>query len=168
MMITCADSGMIPELITGLGPGDMFVARNPGALVPVYSKRIAAGMSASIEFAIKVLDVKHIVVCGHSDCGAMKATLYPENVTAVPAVSRWLRFSAPALDLLSENEQNAPPKRRLEALTKHCVRVQLGHLVSHPSVRQAIDANDITLSAAYYDIGSGRISRVAASTNGNR
>ena len=161
LMITCADSRIVPELITGMGPGELFVARNPGALVPVYNKKIAAGISASIEYAIVALGVGDIVVCGHSDCGAMKATLQPEKLNGAAAVARWLKFSEPALERLAGKQRNGNSKRQIEALTKECSRVQLEHLTTHPSVARAIDSKKITLSAAYYDIGSGRISRVA-------
>ena len=160
-MITCADSRIVPELITGMGPGELFVARNPGALVPIYNNKIAAGISASIEYAIVALGVGDIVVCGHSDCGAMKATLHPETVNGAAAVARWLKFSEPALQRLSENQRKGSSKRHIEALTKECSRIQLDHLVTHPSVARAVESKKITLSAAYYDIGSGRISRVA-------
>ena len=161
LMITCSDSRIVPELITDMGPGELFVARNPGALVPVYSPETAAGISASIEYAIVALGVGDIVVCGHSDCGAMKATLNPGSLNGAAAVARWLRFSEPALQRLKEKQRNGNPKRQLEALTKECSRVQLEHLVSHPSVARAQKQGALTLSASYYDIGTGRISRVA-------
>ena len=161
LLITCSDSRIVPELITGMGPGELFVARNPGALVPVYSEKTAAGISASIEYAIVALGVEDIVVCGHSDCGAMKATLNPGTLNGAVAVARWLKYSEPALQKLTEKQLNRSPKRRTEALTKECSRIQLEHLRSHPSVDRAMQKGILTLSAAYYDIGTGRISRIA-------
>src|SRR5262245_3330689 len=89
LFITCADSRVVPQLITQTRPGDLFVERNPGNIVPVYGRNLA-GESASVEYAVDVLGVQHIVVCGHTNCGAVKGMLHPETLADVPAVKRWL------------------------------------------------------------------------------
>jgi carbonic anhydrase len=91
--LTCADSRVVPSLITQTGPGELFVERNPGNLLPVYSEE-SVGVSASIEYAITALRVKHAIICQHSDCGVVTSILYPENVAQLPAVSRWMEFGA--------------------------------------------------------------------------
>lgn len=161
LLITCADSRVVPALLTGSKPGEVFVERNPGALVPVFSKQ-SVGVSASIEYALEVLGVKHVVVCGHSDCGAMKAALHPEKAASLPAVARWLTFARPAVESLSKAQAQAAPGRQLAAFTRHCIRLQLAHLLTHPSVRSRVEAGKVDLVGAYYEIHHGRIHWVRA------
>jgi carbonic anhydrase len=161
LLITCADSRVVPSLISGTKPGELFVERNPGALVPVYSRQ-AVGVSASIEYAVKVLGVQGIVICGHSDCGAMSAALHPEKTRGVPAVARWLRFANAAVESLSEREKKFSPAKLQEAVTRHCIRVQMQHLLTHPSVREAVETRKLTIRGVYYEIGTGRLARVAS------
>lgn len=161
LLITCADSRVVPALVTGAKPGEVFVERNPGALVPVYSEQ-AVGVSASIEYALEVLGVKHVVVCGHSDCGAMKAALHPEKAANLPAVGRWLSFAGPAAEMMSEAQAQAAPGRQLAAFTRHCIRLQLTHLLTHPSVRSRVEAGKVDLVGAYWELHHGRVTWVRA------
>ena len=92
MFITCADSRVAPELITQSAPGDLFVSRNVGNVVPPYGQMMG-GVSTAIEFAVLALNVQHIIICGHSDCGAMKAVLAPETLDSLPTVKAWLRHA---------------------------------------------------------------------------
>ena len=88
MFITCADSRVVPELITQSSPGDLFVNRNVGNVVPAYGQMMG-GVSTAIEYAVMALGVQHIVICGHSDCGAMKAVLNPASLETMPTVKPW-------------------------------------------------------------------------------
>src|SRR5690348_10909847 len=90
LFITCSDSRVVPNLITQTEPGELFIIRNAGNIVPAYGE-FQGGVSATIEYAVVALGVKHIVVCGHTDCGAMKGILYPENVREMRSVADWLR-----------------------------------------------------------------------------
>ena len=90
LIVTCADSRIYPELITQSGPGEVFVTRNIGNLVPAYGEMLG-GVSAVVEYAVSALKVKHIAVCGHSDCGAMKALLHPESLESMATVKAWMR-----------------------------------------------------------------------------
>src|SRR3954471_20330217 len=92
LFLTCGDSRIDPSLLTGTEPGEIFVERTPGNIVPVYDDEVSVGVSASIEYAVAVLGVKNIIVCGHSACGAMKALLDPEKLTCLPATARWLKY----------------------------------------------------------------------------
>jgi len=90
LFVTCADSRIDPELLTQSGPGETFVSRSPGNLVPIYDENARVGVSASIEFAVVSLEVCNVVICGHSDCGVMRGLLHPETLETMPAVARWI------------------------------------------------------------------------------
>jgi len=156
LFITCADSRVVPSLITQTKPGDIFVERNPGNIVPVYSRE-STGVAASIEYAISVLGVEHVIVCGHSDCGAVKGILHPDKLAGVPAVSRWLAFGKPALKHLDRIAGDAAEKRRLELLTGLNVLVQLEHLMTHPAVKRAVRRDALKVYGWVYRIEDGEI-----------
>src|ERR1700761_5246757 len=127
LVITCADSRIDPEALMQAGPGEIFVTRNIGNIVPSYGEMLG-GVSAVIEYAVSALKVRHVVVCGHSDCGAMKALLRPESTTDMPSVKSWLRNAQAALSVaesLSEEGENA--KERLKRMTEENVLLQLQH-----------------------------------------
>jgi carbonic anhydrase len=151
LFITCADSRVVPELITQTEPGELFVASNPGALVPAYDVWRVGGVLASVEYAVSVLNVKHIIVCGHSECGAMQGVLEPERVAHFPAVARWLESAAKARERL-DSEGRAGDMRRL---TELCVMLQLENLRTHPAVRDRLDT--LTLHGWIYSIADGEI-----------
>ncbi len=95
LMISCADSRVVPEQIMQAGPGDLFVCRNAGNIVPPYATQ-NGGVSSTVEYAVEALGVHDIIVCGHSDCGAMKALMNPEMLENMPNVAAWLRHSQAA------------------------------------------------------------------------
>ncbi|CAA0105120.1 Carbonic anhydrase 1 [BD1-7 clade bacterium] len=150
LFITCADSRIDPHLITQTMPGDLFVCRNAGNIVPPYP-HAANGMTASIEFAVTVLGVKHIVICGHSDCGAMKGALAMDTLSAIPNVKDWLEFVQPAVESLAAENQTPD----LKTLTEENVLLQLENLKSHPAVAAKLDSGELSLHAWVYDIGNG-------------
>jgi carbonic anhydrase len=165
LIVTCADSRIDPELITQSGPGELFVTRNIGNLVPAYGEMLG-GVSAVVEYAVSALKVKHIVVCGHSDCGAMKALLHPESLESMATVKRWMRNAEAALSVAdSLTEQDEKPSVRLRRLTEENVLLQLQHLRTHPSVAGAVAREQLSLSGWVYDIGTGE---VRISENGDR
>jgi carbonic anhydrase len=165
LFVTCADSRIDPELITQSGPGDLFVTRNIGNLVPAYGEMLG-GVSAVIEYAVTALKVQHIVVCGHSDCGAMKGLLHPEAVEKMPTVQRWLMNAETALSVTNSlSKPDEKPLERIRRLTEENVLLQLQHLRTHPSVAGAIARQELTLSGWVYDIGTGE---VRISTDGSR
>ena len=94
MLITCSDSRIVPNLFTQTAPGEVFADRNPGNLVPRYGEFVG-GVSASIDFAMRALKVPLVILCGHTDCGVMKALLHPEHVQGMPAVQDWMRHALP-------------------------------------------------------------------------
>jgi carbonic anhydrase len=158
LFITCADSRVDPESITQSLTGDLFVTRNVGNLVPAYGEMMG-GVSAVIEYAVIALKVKHVVVCGHSDCGAMKGLLQPEALAAMPTVKSWLKNAHAALSVAeSLAEPDEKPSGLLWRLTRENVLLQLQHLRTHPSVAGAMAREELTISGWVYDIGKGEVS----------
>ena len=165
LIVTCADSRIDPELITQSGPGELFVTRNVGNLVPAYGEMMG-GVSAVIEYAVSALKVKHVVVCGHSDCGAMKALLRPESLESLQTVKRWMQNAEAALSVANSlSEPDEKPNIRLRRLTEENVLLQIQHLRTHPSVAGALAREELSLSGWVYDIGTGE---VRISENGDR
>lgn len=156
LFLTCADSRVVPSLITHTGPGELFVERNPGNLVPVYRDE-AVGVSASIEYAVAVLKVGHIIICGHSDCGVVKGLLHPDRVERLPAVDRWMEFSRPARKALLEEYPHLPEAEQLPILTEFNVLNQIDNLHTHPSVQQALTEGRLAIHGWVYHIESGEV-----------
>ena len=158
LFITCADSRIEPSEITQTGPGEVFVTRNIGNMVPAYGEMLG-GVSAVIEYAVQALKVQHIVICGHSDCGAMKALLQPDSVRSMPTVTSWLTNAKAALSVAQTLHQKSEWRRDLlDLLTEENVLLQLQHLKTHPSVAGAMAMGELTVSGWVYDIGLGRVS----------
>ena len=157
LFITCADSRIDAETITSSGPGDLFITRNVGNMVPAYGEMLG-GVSAVIEYAVSALKVKHVVVCGHTDCGAMKALVHPEAAAGMPTVKSWLTNAAAALSAASSmKDPEEQPIDFLRRLTEQNVLLQLQHLQTHPSVAGAMAAGELTISGWVYEIGTGTI-----------
>lgn len=157
LVIACADSRVDVETITGSGPGEVFIARNIGNMVPGYGEMLG-GVSAVIEYAVSALKVQHVVICGHSDCGAMKALLNPSSTEGMPTVRTWLRNGLAALHVAESLGDKADrPSEQLSRLTEENVLMQMLHLKTHPSVAGAMARGALSVSGWVYDIGSGGI-----------
>ncbi|MBA6419429.1 carbonic anhydrase [Pseudomonas neustonica] len=161
MFITCADSRVAPELITQSAPGDLFVSRNVGNVVPPYGQMMG-GVSTAIEFAVAALGVHHIIVCGHSDCGAMKAVLDPAQLEALPTVKSWLRHAEVAKIVVEDNCGCGDDK--LSMLTEENVVAQLQHLATHPSVASRLARGELFIHGWVYDIETAQIRAYDADT----
>ncbi len=133
LFITCSDSRVDPTLLTQTDPGELFILRNAGNIVPPYGS-MQGGTTATIEYAMAVLKVPHIIVCGHTDCGVMKALLNPEDVKNLPAVKEWLSQAETTRRLMRELHADITGNDRLIKTTQENVRAQLEHLRTHPSV----------------------------------
>ncbi|GGV08957.1 carbonic anhydrase [Streptomyces filipinensis] len=149
LFISCSDARVVPELITGCEPGDLFVVRTAGNLVPAYTAD-ADGVAASIEYAVAVLGVTDIVVCGHSACGAMTALARGHDLIDAPAVATWLRHAD-----ASQARTTAPGD--VMGLVRQNVLAQLVNLATHPSVARALAEQKATLHGWVYDIGTGHV-----------
>jgi carbonic anhydrase len=157
MFIGCADSRVVPEVLTGQDPGSLFVVRNAGNIVPP-SSTVPGGVTASIEYAIAVLGIPDIIVCGHSGCGAMTAILNgAQNLSKLPSVARWLHYADDALSAVNADHCEAPMEVRLDALVHENVLTQLDNLLTHPAVADAILNKQLRVHGWVYDIGSGRV-----------
>jgi carbonic anhydrase len=155
LFITCADSRVVPNLFLSAGPGQLFISRNAGNVVPVDAKDVD-GTTATIEYAVEILKVKYAIVCGHSDCGALKAVLYNKNVDGLPMVARWLHHIDAALEYKQPlNTNDGDPE--LGAVIRGNVIAQLKNLKADPSVRRAMEAGTLEVFGWYYDIMTGTI-----------
>jgi len=155
LFISCSDSRLVPELVTQREPGDLFVIRNAGNIVPSYGPE-PGGVSASVEYAVAALQVNDIVICGHSDCGAMTAVATCKCLDHMPAVSSWLRY-ADSARIVNEARQHADQPAKVAAMVRENVIAQLANIQTHPSVRLALEEGRVTLHGWIYDIESGRI-----------
>lgn len=156
LFITCADSRIVPQLITQSEPGELFICRNAGNMIPSYGE-VHGGVSATIEYAVSVLNVRQIIVCGHSDCGAMKGILHPEKLTDMPTVKSWLQHGELARRIVKENYPNVAEEDILPVLTAENVVAQLQHLQTHPSVAARLARGQIGIHGWVYHIHTGRV-----------
>jgi carbonic anhydrase len=156
LFITCSDSRIDPNLITQTKPGELFIARNAGNLVPPHYNQATNDMDATIEFAMNVLNVRHIVICGHTDCGAMKGAMNPDSVKHLPHVHNWLSNCAAARARVKARHEELSYEQLLE-LTEENVMLQLKHLETHPSVASKMATHSVMLHGWVYDIEHGEI-----------
>ena len=156
LFITCADSRIVSSLITQTAPGELFVERNPGNLVPVCGPFVG-GLSASVEYAMQVLKVPLVIICGHTDCGVMKAVLHPEGAKDLPAVRQWMRHAADARKQLLRESALASQSEdeQLRLLTQYNVLLQVENLKTHLSVASRLAAGEVEIRGWVYDIASG-------------
>ncbi|GBQ65250.1 carbonic anhydrase [Komagataeibacter swingsii] len=155
LFIACADSRVNPSMITQTQPGDLFVLRNIGNIVPAYGEMLG-GVSSAIEYAVSALKVSHIIVCGHSNCGAMKALLDPDptKLAKMPTVASWLRNAEAARAVLEASDAGPASVR---SLSEQNVQLQIAHLRTHPAVAAGLARGTLTLQGWFYDIASGEV-----------
>lgn len=156
LFITCADSRIVPNLITQTDPGEIFIERNPGNMVPTFSEHVG-GVTAGIEYANLVLKVPIIVVCGHTDCGVMKALMSPATTDGMPGVQTWMQYGASAREKVLRDHADKSADEKLRRLTSANVLQQVENLKSHPSVARRFAAGEVEIYGWVYDIGSGTI-----------
>ncbi len=156
LFITCSDSRIDPCLITQTDPGELFILRNAGNLVPSYGTTIGSTI-ATIEYAVGVLGVKNIIVCGHTDCGVVKAILEPEQVGDLPAVKTWLLQAEATRRVVRENYSHLTGDALYVATTQENVRIQLEHLQTHPVVASRLRSKRLELHGWVYSIETGDV-----------
>lgn len=161
LFITCSDSRVVPDLILDTEPGDLFITRNAGNVVPEPS-HLGDGVTATIEYAVEVLGVRHAILCGHSDCGAMKAALDLRrggNLESLPRASEWLKHVEGAFHHRQPIQLSDGKGAELEALIRGNVVAQLASLKAQPSVEKAVAAGRLEVHGWYYQILTGEIER---------
>ncbi|MFF7642907.1 carbonic anhydrase [Streptomyces canus] len=152
LFITCSDSRVVPSLITGARPGELFELRTAGNIVPPYASEHPTSEAATIEYAVEVLGVTDVVVCGHSHCGAVGALVRGEDLTAVPAVRDWLAHAAPQTGDTTALDDPAIA----DAVQSH-VLAQILRLRSYPCVARRLDADRLRLHAWFYEVHTGTV-----------
>lgn len=158
LFITCSDSRVLPDLILGTGPGDLFIARNAGNVVPLTTTDVD-GVTATIEYAVEVLKVKHAILCGHSDCGALKAAVNSQVLETLPKAKRWLRHVEAAFQHRQPLNPADGDSAELASLIRGNVVAQLENLKAQPAVSWAMKQGNLAVHGWYYDILTGRIER---------
>ena len=155
LFVTCSDSRISPNLITQTQPGELFILRNVGNLIPPYASM--GGMAAGIEFAVTALHVKDIIICGHSNCGAMKSLLNPEELGELPATKAWLAHCRKTEQIMWESYGHLTGSDLLHATVEENVLVQVENLRQHPSVAKAVANGTLHLHAWVYKIETGEV-----------
>ncbi|MCU1337657.1 MAG: Carbonate dehydratase [Bryobacterales bacterium] len=156
LFITCADSRIDPCMLTQTKPGELFICRIVGNIVPPYPDAIG-GVSATIEYAVGVLGVPDVIVCGHTDCGVLKGVMNPEPLEPLTSVSAWLSYAQPARKAAASQEPTHSGPEFLLALTERNVIEQLGNLRTHPLVAARLAQGDLQLHGWVYDLGEGLV-----------
>lgn len=151
LFITCSDSRVVPALITGARPGQLFELRTAGNIVPPYTSGHPTGEAATIEYAVAVLGVQDVVVCGHSHCGAVGALVRGDDLDAVPAVRDWLAHAADRPKAADPDDPTVA-----EAVQGH-VLAQLSRLRSYPCVEQRLADGRLRLRGWYYEVHTGAV-----------
>jgi carbonic anhydrase len=157
LFITCSDSRIVPELLTQTEPGELFVLRNAGNLVPPYDADFS-GAAATVEYAVKALGVEQIVVCGHSHCGAITGVLRPELIEGLPAVEKWLKYAERVRqEIFDLGVPMDPNDDTLTAAIKANVLVQLDHLRTYAGVAEAEAEGRLSLFGWFYRFETGQV-----------
>lgn len=156
LFITCSDSRVDPNLVTQTKPGELFILRDAGNIVPPLGGPVGAA-HATIEYAVAVLEVRDIILCGHSHCGAMDGLLHPERLEGLPMVTAWLTHAEKTRRIVRENYGHLSGADLLTAAAEENVLVQLGHLRTHPSVAAALDRGELSLHGWVYKFETGEV-----------
>ena len=157
LFITCSDSRIETAMLTQTDPGELFICRNAGNIVPPHTNQ-TGGMTASIEFAIGALKIPHIVICGHPECGAMKGAMNRAGLNTLPHVREWLGYSQGAVDIVEAIGADLDPDAKMRMLLEQNVILQLQHLKTHPTVAVALAQGAVQLHGWVYDIKTGEVS----------
>jgi carbonic anhydrase len=154
LYIGCSDSRVLPNELMQAKPGDLFICRTAGNLVPPYGEAVG-GVGATLEFAVEVLKVRHIVLCGHSDCGAMKALMNPEKLKGLKMVQQWIRHADRVAAVAAELHGDLNDRDYLARLIEENVVAQLDHLMTYPCVASKVRSGNLYMHGLVFDIASG-------------
>lgn len=159
LFITCSDSRVDPNLVTQSRPGELFIVRNVGNIIPPYDTiKDKNSVAAAIEFAVLGLKVKDIIVCGHSGCGAMQSLYRDEKeLKNMPHLRDWLKLADPVRDIILKNYPEISSEIRQQITEEENVLCQLNNIQTYPFVLDALNAGVLHLHGWYYNIGTGNI-----------
>ncbi|BFM05481.1 carbonic anhydrase [Halioxenophilus aromaticivorans] len=155
LFITCSDSRIDPCLLTQTVPGKLFICRNAGNVVPPHSNQ-TGGMTASIEYAVEVLKIRDIIICGHTHCGAMQGAIQPQALDGIPHVKEWLGHCRAASAVVKERHGDLNADY-LDEITKENIKLQLQHIRTHPSVAAKVATGQVHLHGWMYEIETGQV-----------
>ena len=155
LFITCSDSRVDPNLITNSAPGELFIVRNVGNVVP--NMDLPGGTAAAIQYAVEVLNVENVIVCGHTQCGALKAILDPDSVAHLEYVRRWVNGTISVKEVIEEKYADLTGEEKLTAAIQENVLAQLEHLREYPFVRNRMDAGKLHVNGWIFDVGRGEV-----------
>jgi len=155
IFITCSDSRVVPNLITSTDPGELFIVRNVGNVVPHVSN--PGGTAAAIEYAVEVLGVTNVIVCGHTHCGAISAILHPESMDRLPFVKRWLAQGERVRRIVAERYAHLDEDGRMLAAVEENVLVQLENLRAFPNIAERLERGVLTMSGWVFEIATGEV-----------
>jgi len=165
LFIGCSDSRVSPEIITQSEIGDLFIIRNAGNIIPPF-EATNGGEGATIEYAIEALDIKQVIVCGHSQCGAMKGLLQiGELEDTMPLVYDWLRYADATRKLVADNYGHLDKKERLNALVAENVLTQIDNLRTYPVIRSKMYQGNLSIHGWIYKIETGEVLTYDADTH---
>jgi carbonic anhydrase len=156
LFITCSDSRIDPNLLTQAAPGELFVLRTAGNVVPPYSLG-PGGEAATIEYAVAYLKVRDVIVCGHSHCGAVEGLLRPERLVGLPTVTAYLARSEATRPIVEDDQPNLDPGSSLDAAIRRHVLAQVENLRTHPAVAAAVARGDLRLHGWVYVFETGEV-----------
>jgi carbonic anhydrase len=157
LFVACSDSRVPPELITQSEPGELFVIRNAGNIIPPYGAT-NGGEGATVEYAIKSLDIRQVIICGHTTCGAMKGLLQVgELENTMPLVYSWLKHTEATRELVEENYGHLGKAEKLSTLIAENVLTQIENLRTYPIVRSRLHTHKITIHGWIYNIEDGSV-----------
>jgi len=154
LYIGCSDSRVLPNELMQAKPGELFICRTAGNLVPPYGEAVE-GVGATVEFAVEVLKVRHVVLCGHSDCGAMKALMNPEKLKGLKIVPHWIRHADRVAAVAAELHGDLNDRDFLNRLIEENVVAQIDHLMTYPCVAAKARSGNLYVHGMVFDIPSG-------------
>ena len=157
LFITCCDSRVVPDLITSAAPGELFIVRNVGNIVPSVGRGVMGGVAAAIQYAVEVLEVQNIIVCGHTQCGAIDAILHPERVKHLHYVAQWIDGAERIGKILEERYGHLEGEARMTAAVEENVLVQLENLRTFPFVAERLEQGRLAMNGWVFKIATGQV-----------
>jgi carbonic anhydrase len=155
LFITCSDSRVVPTLITNAAPGELFIVRNVGNVVPTPD--LPGGNAAAIQYAIEVLEVQNLIICGHTQCGALKAILDPDSVAHLEYVSRWVKSTIRVKRVIEEKYAHLSGEQQLTAAVQENVLAQLENIREYPFIAKRLESGKLHMSGWVFDVGHGEV-----------